>query len=286
MANGCTQAHSPSRQRPTIDHESSPFCRESGTGPAAVCLHANASSSSQWRQLMECLAPRYRVLAPDTHGAGKGPAWPADRALALIDEVTFLEPVFARAGTPFSLVGHSYGGAVALLAAVQQPQRVRALVLYEPTLFALVDFASAPPNDVDGIREAVERAQAALAAGDRGAAAEHFIDFWMGAGAWRATPEARRGAIEAAIVNVQGWGRALFSEPTPLAAFGALTMPVLLMVGQDSPASARAVTRLLSQTLPRMETLEFEGLGHMGPVTHPEVVNPAIEDFLRRHAAT
>ncbi len=250
-----------------------------------VCLHANASSSSQWRQLMERLAPRHRVLAPDAHGAGKGPAWPADRPLALADEVTLLEPIFARAGTPFSLVGHSYGGAVALVAAAQQPQRVHALVLYEPTLFALVDSAFAPPNDADGIRDAVERATSALQAGDRGAAAEHFIDFWMGVGAWRATPETRRGAIEAAVVNIQGWGRALFGEATPLEAFGALTMPVLLMVGRDSPVSARAVAHLLTRTLPHLETLEFDGLGHMGPVTHPEVVNAAIEDFFRRHAA-
>ena len=263
-----------------------PFFRESGTGPGLVCLHSNASSSSQWRQLMERLAPRYRVLAPDTHGAGKGPAWPEDRTLALADEVTLLEPLFARAGTPFSLVGHSYGGAVALVAAVQQPQRVCALVLYEPTLFALVDAALAPPNDADGIREAVERAEAALLAGDRAVAAEHFIDFWMGAGTLRAMPQARRGAIEASIVNVSGWGRALFGEPTPLAAFGTLTMPVLLMVGRDSPASARAVARLLARTLPHLETLEFEGLGHMGPVTHPEQVNAAIDNFLRRNAAT
>ena len=121
--------------------------------------------------------------------------------------------------------------------------------------------------------------------GNRGAAAEHFIDFWMGEGAWHATPESRRTAIEAAVVNVQGWGRALFAEPTPLKALNALTMPVLLMVGKNSPASGRAVAGLLAQALPRVETLEFEGLGHMGPVTHPEVVNPAIEEFLRRNAA-
>ena len=263
-----------------------PFYRESGTGPGVVCLHSNASSSSQWRQLMERLAPRFRVLAPDTHGAGKGPTWPTDRPLALLDEVAWLEPVFARAGTPFSLVGHSYGGAVALIAALQQPQRLRALVLYEPTLFSLVDAQSDSPNDADGIRQTVERGGVALAAGNRGAAAEHFIDYWMGAGAWHATAQSRRDAIETAIVNVPGWGRALFTERAPLEAFGALTTPVLLMTGRNSPVSARAGARLLAQTLPRCETLEFEELGHMGPVTHPEIVNPAIEDFLRRNAAT
>jgi pimeloyl-ACP methyl ester carboxylesterase len=262
-----------------------PFCRESGIGPAVVCLHSNASSSSQWRHLMESLAARYHVLAPDLHGAGKGPAWPADRPIALTDEVTLLEPLFARSGVPFSLVGHSYGGAVALVAALQQPQNVRTLVLYEPTLFAVVDKAFAPPNDADGIREAVERSSAALLIGDRSAAAECFIDFWMGVGAWRATSDARRGAIETAIAHVQGWSYALFGEPTPLSAFRALTMPVLLMVGRDSPASSRAVAQLLSQTLTNLETLEFEGLGHMGPITHAELINAAIGDFLLRHAA-
>lgn len=262
-----------------------PFFREAGTGPGVVCIHANASSSSQWRALMERLGPRFRLLAPDTHGAGKGPPWPTDRHLTLSDEVALLEPVFAQAGNPFALVGHSYGGAVALLAAVRQPQRVRALVLYEPTLFALVDVAFPPPNDADGIRDTVARASAALAAGEPGTAAGHFIDFWMGAGAWHAKPEAQRGAIEAATANVQGWGRALFGEPTPLAAFAALTMPVLLMVGKDTQPSARAVAGLLARALPQVEVVEFEGLGHMGPVTHPEVVNAAVETFLLRNAA-
>ena len=166
-----------------------PFHREAGSGPAVVCIHCNASSSSQWRSLMDRLAPRHRVLAPDTHGAGRGPAWPTDRTLTLRDEVALLEPVFARAGAPFALVGHSYGGAVALLAALKQPERVNALVLYEPTLFALVDAASPAPNAVDGIRETVARATAALAAGDRGAAAEAFIDYLMRPGSWAAKPE-------------------------------------------------------------------------------------------------
>jgi pimeloyl-ACP methyl ester carboxylesterase len=258
-----------------------PFHREAGQGPAVVCIHCNASSSSQWRPLMDRLAPRHRVLAPDIHGAGRGPAWPADRTLTLHDEVALLEPLFAHVGPPFVLVGHSYGGAVALLAALKRPERVRALVLYEPTLFSLVDAAMPAPNAVDGIRRTVARAAAALRDGDRGAAAEAFIDYWMGTGAWATKSASHRTAIEVAIENVQGWGQALLHETTPLAAFRVLDMPVLLMQGSETPASARAVAALLAQTLPRVETLTFDGLGHMGPITHPAEVDRAIEDFLR-----
>jgi pimeloyl-ACP methyl ester carboxylesterase len=263
----------------------SPFFREAGSGPGVVCLHANASSSSQWRALMETLAPRFHVLAADSYGVGKSPAWPTERPVWLRDEVALLEPVFASAGDPFALVAHSYGGAVALIAAVTQPHRVRVMALYEPTLFALIDAESPPPNDADGIRGAVARAAAALDAGDPARAAECFIDFWMGAGAWERMPEPRKGPIASSVANVRGWANALFGEPTPLRAFAELDVPVLYMIGRNSPASSRGVARILTRALPRVEVVEFEGLGHMGPVTHPEVVNEAISEFLERGEA-
>ena len=261
-----------------------PYFREAGAGPSVVCLHANASSSSQWRGLMEMLAADYHVLAPDSYGAGKGPAWPTDKVVRLHDEVSLFEPVFARAGDRFSLLGHSYGAAVALIAALRHRGRVKALAVYEPTLFSLVDAESPAPNGADGIRNAVAHAAAALEAGDTDSAARHFIDFWMGAGAWDRTPEQRKGPIAASVANVRGWGDALFNETTPLEAFSALDVPVLYMVGERSPASSRSVARLLTKVLPRVEVIEFEGLGHMGPVTHPAVVNTAIDRFLAKES--
>jgi pimeloyl-ACP methyl ester carboxylesterase len=256
------------------------YFREAGAGPGVLCLHANASTSGQWRGLMERLAPRWHVLAPDLLGAGQGAPWPTDRVVALQDEVDHLQPVLAQAGEPCVLVGHSYGGAVALRAAVQQPQRVRALALYEPTLFALIDAQSPPPNDADGIRAAVAAAGAALDAGDEHEAARCFIDYWMGPGAFAATPPARQAPIAAAVRHVRGWAHALLTEPTPLAALAQLSMPVLLMVGDESPASSRGVARSLAAVLPQVRVQTFPGLGHMGPVTHADVVNEAITAFL------
>jgi pimeloyl-ACP methyl ester carboxylesterase len=161
---------------------------------------------------MEALAGRFHVLAADSFGSGQSPAWPADRPLTLRDEVDLLDPVFARAGDPHVLVGHSYGAAVALIAALAQPGRVRGLAVYEPVLFGLVDAESQPPNEADGIRGAVVGATAALDAGDPAGAAERFIDFWMGRGAWARMADSRRRPIAASIVNIRQWLAALLNE--------------------------------------------------------------------------
>jgi pimeloyl-ACP methyl ester carboxylesterase len=84
---------------------------------------------------------------------------------------------------------------------------------------------------------------------------------------------------------VKGEWHATFTEATPLSAFSALDVPVLYLTASESPASARGVARLLTRTLPRVTTLEVEGVGHMGPVTHPERVNALIERFLERASA-
>lgn len=259
-----------------------PFVRRVGAGPGVVCIHSNASNSVQWRALMDRLSARFQMLAPDCYGSGKSPDWPSDQVISLGDEVSLLEPVLAQAGSPLTLVGHSYGAAVCLMAALARPGRVRAMALYEPTLFSLIDAQSPGPNEADGIRAAVAAAAAALDAGNSDAAARAFIDYWMGEGSWAHTPEGRRPAIAASVRNVRRWAHALFSEPTPLAAFAGLDMPVLYMMGKRSTPAAMAVARLLSRVLPRVEVVEFEALGHMGPITHPDQVNDAIEDFLQR----
>jgi pimeloyl-ACP methyl ester carboxylesterase len=259
-----------------------PFFRESGAGPGVVCLHSNASSSAQWRALMELLAPKFRVFAVDSYGSGKSPEWPSDRVISLGDEAAFIEPVLAKAGLPLALVGHSYGAAVALVAALANPRRVRALALYEPTLFALLEAEKPAPNEADGIRNAVAGAVVALDSGNQDAAAERFIDYWMGTGAWQQTPEQRKPPIAASVRNVRRWAHALMTESTPLEAFRSLDVPVLYMMGKRSTPSAHGVARLLTAALPRVDIVEFEKLGHMGPVTHAEAVNDVIRKFLER----
>jgi pimeloyl-ACP methyl ester carboxylesterase len=258
-----------------------PFLRESGSGPGVVCLHSNASSSSQWRGLMEVLAPSHRMFAPDLYGAGKSPEWHSAREISLHDEVRFLAPVLAAAGNPFCLVGHSYGAAVALIAAVTTPGCVKAMALFEPTLFSLVDVPGNTTDDLNGIKNAVAATAKAIDAGDPNTAALHFIDYWMGRGNWDATPAQRKPAIAESMVNIRRWAHALMTEETPVASFANLDFPILYMLGESSPRSAHAVSEVLIPQMKAVKVVRFAGVGHMGPVTHPELVNAEIERFLR-----
>lgn len=266
----------------TLEREHGPFVREAGAGAGVVCIHSSASSSGQWRPLMDQLADRFRVLAPDLYGSGKSPAWPDGRALSLADEVALLEPVFASAGDRFHLVGHSYGGAVALKAALVQPERIESLVLIEPVLFA---FLVAEDPDQPAAREIAavrDETTAAVERGDAEGAAERFVEYWNGPGAWAATPATRRGAIAKAVTHVVAEWQAIFTEPTPLAALARLDVETTLIVGSRSPDSSKGVVRLLARTLPRLTLVELPGVGHMSPLTHPDRVGAAIAAHLER----
>jgi pimeloyl-ACP methyl ester carboxylesterase len=69
-----------------------PFFREAGTGHGVVCTHSNASTSGQWRGLMDLQAPNFHVLAPDLYDSDRSPQWPSDRLIRLREEVALIDP--------------------------------------------------------------------------------------------------------------------------------------------------------------------------------------------------
>lgn len=257
-----------------------PYFREAGAGTSVVCIHSSASSSGQWRALMERLSHRFRVIAVDLYGSGKTAAWPQDRPMHLDDELALLSSVFRAAGNRFHLVGHSFGGAIALKAALTDRSRLISLVLYEPVLFSVL-MADAPQGaaarEILAVRDDTIRL---VDEGDLNASAQRFVDYWMGEGAWAATPEPRRPVLAAAMRAVKPEWHAAFYEPTPLEAFAAIDVPTLFLTGTKSKASARAVAQLLTKVLPRVRVDEIDGVGHMAPLTHPDRVNLLIERFL------
>jgi pimeloyl-ACP methyl ester carboxylesterase len=126
---------------------------------------------------MDRLAGRFRVIAVDLYGSGKTVAWPHDQPMLLDDEVALLRSVFLAAGDRFHLIGHSYGGAVALKATLTHQHHLISLVLYEPVLFSVL---MANASQSDAAREIVAVRDDTIRLVDEGelnASAERFVDY-------------------------------------------------------------------------------------------------------------
>jgi pimeloyl-ACP methyl ester carboxylesterase len=242
-----------------------------------LCIHSFSSSARQYRSLAARLEPRFKVVAADLYGHGERGPWQGQGRFTISDEAAPIESLLAA---DTHLVAHSYGATVALHIAGRHRSRIRSMAFYEPSIWGTL--AALLPGDpatreIETVRDDTIRL---IERGELEAAAERFIDYWVGAGAWAATPAERRPRIVATVRSLrEGW-HAAFSEPWTAAALRSLDIPCLLMTGSRSTAAARRALRLLRETLPRTQVIEFEGLGHLGPITHPERVDDAVEAFL------
>lgn len=100
-------------------------------GPPLVLLHATGFHGGVWRAVVAALGRRH-VLAPDQRGHGGSDAAPlTDWRDFARDLLALLE---ARGIEGATLVGHSLGGAVALMAAAEAPGRIARLVLIDPVV--------------------------------------------------------------------------------------------------------------------------------------------------------
>jgi len=244
-----------------------------------VLLHSSASSSRQWNALAELLRPRYDVRTVDFHGHGTRAAWHGARPLTLADEVVLVEPILQEAGS-VHLVGHSYGGAVALKVAELHPQSVRSLVVYEPVLF---NWLLRHEPDSPAAQQAIELADSMrerLERGDAYAAAEQFIGYWAGSSAWLRMGGAKRDSTALRMRSVLAHFGALSRETLARLRLAGPLVPMLCLGGSDTAASTRRIATLLRQAFPLAQHVTLDSLGHMGPITHPTAVNARIATFL------
>jgi pimeloyl-ACP methyl ester carboxylesterase len=221
------------------------------------------------------------VVAPDLLGYGENLPWSRGRYLSLDDEVSRLLPLLERADAPVDVVGHSFGAAVAVRLALEHPQRVRSLCIYEPVLFGLLREDPRCAAALLEILDTSARFSGCLDRGDDAGAAALFIDFWSGDGTWRHMPDRHRESVRARIEKVRADFEALLSVEMTLASLAELDMPVLCLSGGQSPAVTRRVAELLAATLPDVRSRRFENTGHMGPLSDARDVNASIVAFLK-----
>jgi pimeloyl-ACP methyl ester carboxylesterase len=245
-----------------------------GSGPLVVCLHSSGSSSGQWRSLAASAQERFRFVAFDLHGHGRSPDY-RGASYSLQAESEAVLRSLPDSAAPVHLVGHSYGGAVALDLAARHPGRFASVIVFEPVLFALLDSASDEFREITSVGRAIVRA---ARSGELEAASARFLDYWNGPGTWDSLAADHRARVTARIVPVARHFEAL-SIPLTLDHWRGLSAPTVVLRGDRSPAPARVASERFA-TLPAVTIEVLAGLGHMGPVTDPARVNTRVIEHL------
>jgi pimeloyl-ACP methyl ester carboxylesterase len=244
--------------------------------PAVVALHASASSARQWGSLAAAFAQRDRVHAVDLHGHGERSPWQGPHPLSLADEAALVAPLLAREGS-VHLVGHSYGGALALKLVAMYPERVHSVTVYEPVMFRwLVDARASEVADVLHVVDAIRRH---LASGSAAGAGRAFVDFWSGEGSWQSMTTSRQESIAARMGTVASHFAALFLEPLALRDVARLGIPTMVLTGARTVRVMHRIAEALRDGLGARHR-EIADAGHMGPITHPEAVNREVLTFV------
>jgi pimeloyl-ACP methyl ester carboxylesterase len=262
------------------------FYHLTGAGPPVLLLHSSACRGGFWQGLIEHLGEGFSFYTPDLAGYGRSRGEPLRGKTTLRDEAEFIAPLLWHDTRRFHLIGHSFGGAVALAAALAWPDRVGSLTLYEPTTFsllrggsaddqALFETIAAVPTDMRKFRKS----------GSDDSAMGRFVDFWNGAAVWDRKPAGERATLCRLACKVIADFAMLFDAAWDADAFDRLRCPVLILRGDRSPAVAARVAEVLAARVGNARLQTIEGTGHMAPVSNPEPIAAAILDHLRRAGA-
>lgn len=238
------------------------------TAPALL-VHSGGLNSRQWRRLSDQLATERQVVAPDLLGYGAD-AWPVGTPFHFHRDVDHIVAVLDSLAAPAHLVGHSYGGLITLHAALARPDRVRSIAVYEPVTFGVLE----PGEDDEALAALSQLAPYRVEDPDAWLAA--FVDWWNGPGAWARLPTMTQAAFRATSWKLSEEVASLVTDTVGRAGYAAISAPTLVLAGRATQPAELAVIERLAAAIPHARRQLFDGMGHMGPITHAPAVNAAI----------
>ncbi|TPW15470.1 MAG: alpha/beta hydrolase fold protein [Acidimicrobiaceae bacterium] len=221
-------------------------------GPLVVLIHGSMDRSTGMLKLGRQLAGSARVLRYDRRGYGRSAPHPGPHTI----DHQVADLVHLLAGRQAVLVGHSYGGNVALAVAARHPQSVSAVAIYETPL----SWEPWWPGSTAG-------SEAVAAAGDPADAAERFMRRLIGDERWEALPQRTRDTRKVE-------GAAMVAELSDLrrrAPWRAdeIVHPVIAGYGTLGSAHHRRGMRHVADSVATARVVELEGCRHDAPLSHP-----------------
>jgi pimeloyl-ACP methyl ester carboxylesterase len=263
-----------------IDESHGPIdYQETGTGPTVVLVPGSCSTGAAWRPVMGHWQDRFRCVTTSLLGYGgtgeRRVAGDADIAY----ESEIIEAVIRRAGCPVHLVGHSFGGLTALAVALRARAPLLSLTIAEaPAMEILKEVGEF--DHYDAFRAMSATYSDAFKRGETDAIAR-MVDFYGGAGTFAAWPQRVRDyAIATTPANVLDWESAYGFGLTP-ASLASVSIPTLIVWGEDSHPAVRRANDLLSQHIKGAAGATIPGATHFMIATHPK----EFAELIDRHIA-
>jgi pimeloyl-ACP methyl ester carboxylesterase len=239
-----------------------------GLGTPIVLVHGLGGRAEDWASLMpQLVRDHHRVYALDLPGYGRSD-WPTNAAYSISEEAAAVEAFLDnRHLARTDLAGWSMGGWVAMRLALNQPQRIRRLVILDSagTRFSLTWDTAIFEPDTEAKLRALDDLLMADAAPRVPAFIERDIFRFVKKHGW----VVRRNMDSMLAANDLLDGK-----------LGALKMPVLIVWGKQDHLISVAVGEQIHHAIPQSEFEVFDGCGHLAPGQCSAQVGPVLKGFL------
>ena len=245
---------------------------ECGIGPTVVLVPGSCSTGAAWRPVIASLGGRFRCISTSLLGYGSTHERRDGADCSISHEVEVLERVVRTAASPVHLVGHSFGGLVAIALVLKNLTRARrlplaSLTVLEAPALTLLREAEQDRHHYRSFQDMTERYFAAFAGGDAGAI-QVMIDFYGGPGTFASwPPRVRAYAMETTAINIRDWASA-FGFGLSSAMVRSIDIPSLVAWGACSHPAARRANGIVGASLRASSSVEIAGAAHFMISTH------------------
>jgi len=254
-----------------------------GSGEPVILLHGGQGDYRSWEPQMAELSRHYRVISYSRryNFPNQNPQTATEHSAKTeaADLGAFIKAL--RLGR-VNLVGTSMGAATALTFALDNPRKVRRLVIAEPPIHALAKrFPEGDALYQDFMNRIHNPAGAAFAAGDEAGAMRFFVDGFATPGRFDALPrDARLGIMQnSAFFKMMTRSTDPFPD-IPRARLRGLRVPVLVITGEKTDAIHRRIDEELSRLIPRARSATIPAAGHGSPRENPQAFTEVVDNFL------